>query len=57
MFRAVAIIEKVHVVALSPEEEYRAELVLKQRANEAQRLFLRYVFHEVQLAVEDLSRD
>ena len=32
---------------MSPEEAMRAQLLVKQQANEAQRHFLRYVFHEV----------
>ena len=34
-------------MSMSPVEAFRAQVKLKEKANEAQRQFLRYVFHEV----------
>lgn len=45
-FRCANVLLEAHVHALSPEEAIRAQLQLKEHANEAQRHFLRYVFHE-----------
>lgn len=44
-----------HINSLSPEETLRQSLKLKERANEAQRCFLRYVFHEVRVPLNTIS--
>ena len=46
-FVFVNIISEAHLVSMSPVEAFRAQVKLKEKANEAQRQFLRYVFHEV----------
>ena len=46
-FVFVNILSEAHLVSMSPVEAFRAQVKLKEKANEAQRQFLRYVFHEV----------
>jgi hypothetical protein len=41
------VLSEIHYHVMSPEEAIRHKLELKQQAHEAQRVFLRYVFHEV----------
>jgi signal transduction histidine kinase len=48
------VLTEAHLRQLSPEEEVRAQLQLKQNANDAQRHFLRYVFHEVRVPLNTI---
>jgi hypothetical protein len=41
------VLTEAYLKVMSPEEELTMQVRLRERANEAQRNFLRYVFHEV----------
>jgi len=48
------VLSEAHLWHFSQEEEVRAELKLKESANDAQRHFLRYVFHEVRVPLNTI---